>query len=306
MKSITRTAFRHLILGCLLAALLSACATSGPTLVQVAKNRGGATYHVSDRDVLEFTDQWKVALQKHFDTDRAIRYGSATTEVTLAALAGSAASFNWSTSTASKLGAAAATVFGIGQIIDAKGQAQAYEQAFSAIQAAEASYYFHQLGMKFGSPGADGRVHVINDAASSSNIPSDAYTSDGETLYFRVTKILKVLNDVLANKIPDLQDLKDSQGDTSSSPKSPAKAGAPPAAEKPNGSGDIAPAPPKIGSATSTKSKTVRGTDVAPNPPPPRPAGTTSDTAQVPPKDPVVNGDDIAPPPPKKPVVTGH
>jgi hypothetical protein len=38
-----------------------------------------------------------------------------------------------------------------------------------------------------------------------------------------VTKTLKVLDDALAQKIPNLQDLKDSQGDSSAGPPSPAK-----------------------------------------------------------------------------------
>jgi hypothetical protein len=45
--------------------------------------------------------------------------------------------------------------------------------------------------------------------------PSDCLTPHGQTLCYRVIKTLKVLEDVLANKIPDLQDLKDAKGDTS-------------------------------------------------------------------------------------------
>ena len=35
----------------------------------------------------------------------------------------------------------------------------------------------------------------------------------GETLYYRVSKILKVLHDTLSGKIPDLQDLKGANGE---------------------------------------------------------------------------------------------
>ena len=99
-------------------------------------------------------------------------------------------------------------------------RAQAYEHAFTAIQNAESNYYFHRVGLAF----KDSKKSVIDysgvDPACAKpdarNIPpSDCLTPDGQTLYYRVIKTLQVLEDVLANKIPDLQDLKDAKGDTS-------------------------------------------------------------------------------------------
>jgi len=180
-------------------------------------------YSVTDLDVLNFTDEVKRKLANRATFHIGVGYGAAGTQATLGALAAAAKTFGWGVATASGLGLGATYVFGMAHIFDPKGHAQAYEQASTAVQAAEASYYFHQLGMGFSS--VEGRKIVdLSHAHSRSDIPSDSVLSpDGETLYYRVTKILKVLNDVLASQIPDLQDLKDAKGDSSGSVASPAK-----------------------------------------------------------------------------------
>jgi hypothetical protein len=48
----------------------------------------------------------------------------------------------------------------------------------------------------------------------------DRLTIDGETLYYRVTKTLKVLDDALEQKIPSLEDLRDSMSDSTGVPPS--------------------------------------------------------------------------------------
>jgi len=212
---------------------LASCA-SYPTLQEVAamrQNNGKKNtdltleYKLADIDVVNYTDKVKESLARHFNGNSALRYGSATTQMTLATLAGAAKTAGWSVGTASGLGLAAGYVFSLGQVFNAKDKAQTYEQAFTAVQAAEATYYFHRLGMTFTTE--NGHTIVVsanpngrNDVPSSTN-----YTPDGETLYYRVGKILKVLDDALASKIPDLQDLKDAQGDTSTAVKPPAKSG---------------------------------------------------------------------------------
>lgn len=216
--------------------LLAACST--PTLVEVARRRQAveagypqtrgvkddvnAPYHITDRDVLNFTDEVKRKLANRANFHTGVRYGSAGTQATLSALAGGAEAFGWALSTASTLGAGATYIFGLGQIFDARGHAQAFEQAFTEIQAAEAAFYFNQLGLGFkDDPNKPGKRVVDRSQVnknSGRDIPrSDRLTPDGETLYYKVTKQLKVLDDVLAGKIPALQDLKDSKGDTSGS-----------------------------------------------------------------------------------------
>jgi hypothetical protein len=241
------TALRLLIVINLTVALfLSSCST--PTHVQVARRRQATPedrqasrnvkddvrvkYTVTDWDVLNFTDEVKRKLTNRSSFHMGVRYGSAGTQATLGALAGAANIIGWGVTTASGLGLGATYIFGLGQIFDSKGHAQAYEQAFTAIQGAEATYYFHQLGMGFTK--ADGRYVVDPKAGGPRNdIPSSTYlTPDGESLYYRVSKVLKVLHDTLSAKIPDLQDLKDANGESSGSASSAKSKDAPPASTK--------------------------------------------------------------------------
>ena len=233
MKGI-RLRFVLRILAAIGLCILSSCST--PTLVEVARRgqAGGtgrdvkddvtAPYHITDRDVLNFTDEVKRKLANRSKFHMGVRYGSSSIQATLGALAGAAETVGWSASVASGLGMGATYVFGLGQIFNSKGHAQAYEQAFTAIQSAESSYYFHRVGLAFKeSPPKSGK-YVVDDSGvntptavtSSGDIPpSDRLTPDGQRLYYRVVKTMKVLEDVLADKIPDLQDLKDAKGDTS-------------------------------------------------------------------------------------------
>ena len=224
--------------GVAIALLLQGCST--PTLVEVARRRQATDddraasrnvrddvrvkYSVTDWDVLNFTDEVKRKLANRSSFHMGVRYGSAGTQATLGALAGAAKTFGWGISTASGFGLGATYIFGMGQIFDAKSHAQAYEQSFTAIQAAEATYYFNQLGMGFETDKATGKTIVLKgDKNGRSDIPSQTnITPDGATLYYRVSKILKVLGDMLASKIPDLQDLKDAKGDSTGGPASPA------------------------------------------------------------------------------------
>jgi hypothetical protein len=204
---------------------------STPTLVQTArkrqlgdKNAITGEYKITDRDVLDFSDQIKRKLSARFDRDRAIRYSASTGQLTLGALAGSVKTFGWSAGTAGALGTAATYIFGLGQIFDSKGHAQAYEHAFTDVEKAEATYFFYQVGMKFRKEGDRFIVDPETRGFSKAGIPSNqVLTADGQSLFYRVTKILKVLDDVLANIIPDLQDLKDAEGDKGAGTASPAK-----------------------------------------------------------------------------------
>lgn len=217
--------------------LLPACST--PSLVQMARRDNNANkddvtarYTITDRDVLNYTDEVKRKLANRGNFHMGLRYGSATAQTSLSGLAGAASALGWAASSASLFGMGATYIFGLGQIFGAKDHAQAYETAASAISKAEAAYYLNQVGYEVGTDKKIHRVQNGDDRSSTGSatpslmpsgaIPrSDCLTIDGETLYYRVTKTLKVLDDALAEKIPNLQDLKDSQGDNSGTPKPP-------------------------------------------------------------------------------------
>ena len=205
--------------------VLSGCANNLPTLVEVARMRQNtakekhdlkAPYTLTDLDVLNYTNKIKDNLSRHFTLASGARYGGSATQTTLAALAGAASTAGWGVATASGLGQGSAFISGLGEVFDAKGDAQAYETAFVDIQRAEANFYFFEVGGKFSTDEAGKKHADFTHASASSNVPNaTALSADGETLYYRVISVLKVLDDALAKKIPDLQTLKDAKGDSS-------------------------------------------------------------------------------------------
>ena len=205
------------------ALVLVSCST--PTLVQIARRRNRnkkddvtVKYTVTDWDVLNFTDEVKRKLANRSSFHTGVRFGSAGAQATLGTLAGAAETFGWAASTASGLGIGATYIFGMGQIFDSKAHAAAYEQACEAIKAAEASYYFRELQMGFTTDANGKKIADPTQGAPSGEIPSQNYlTPAGETLYYRTTKILKVLNDALVSQIPNLEDLKEANGESSAS-----------------------------------------------------------------------------------------
>lgn len=203
-----------------------------PSVVQIARMRaGGGTldpfqdYHVTDRDVLDYTDNIKSLLSSKLTKHSTVRHGSSGLQVLLSSLISLVPAFGWSTSAASIMGGGNSFIHGIGENIDAKGRAQAYETALASVQKAESTFYFYQTGMTFDTDKTGKKTVNRSGEEPNPNVPSRTdLTADGQTLYYRVTKSLQVLEDTLASKIPDLQDLKDAQGDTSTtSSTAPAK-----------------------------------------------------------------------------------
>lgn len=190
-----------------------ASCTSFPSLVDVARSRAqgsskpddlSVAYKITDLDVLNFTNEVKKHLDRRSSIHTNVRYGSATTLASLGGLAGASKTLGWSTGTASALGLGATYVFGLGQIFNSKQHAQIYEQSLASVQSAEAAFFYYRLK----------KDNVGKKDKTASDIPSATQlTSEGEILYYRVTKILNVLYDSLAGKIPDLQDLKEAHGE---------------------------------------------------------------------------------------------
>ena len=232
--------------------LLTGC-VSLPTLVQMTRAREwnkdadvsnserwshrndiSIPYSVTDLDVLNWTDRIKTIIASRCDHAAIAQYSASTTQDALTALAGAASTAGWATSTASGFGLGATFISTLGKSVDSKDDSAAYEQAFSDIQTAENLYYFYRLGMSFD---ANGKVTAPSYAMTSgtNKIPSpDVLSAQGETLQHRVVAIVKVLNDALEKKIPDLQDLKDANGDTSAT-----------TVQNPTANGTASPAPKK-------------------------------------------------------------
>ena len=212
--------------------VLAGCAANTINLQTIARKRASlkmcckenvcVEYHITDLDVLDYTDQVKASLARKGNIDSGVQYGATSTQVTLGALAGASTAFGWAASTASTLGIAGTYVFGLGQVFNAKDRSQAYETALSDIQKSESTYFFFRTGNHF--EAVNGKVvpkYVLKDDQGGDVPPHDRLTKDGQTLYYRVTKAIAVLEAALANKIPNLQDLKDAKGDTSSAPSPP-------------------------------------------------------------------------------------
>jgi hypothetical protein len=203
-----------------------------PSVVQIARMRVGGgpedpfvNYRVTDRDVLDYTDNIKSLLSSKLTKHSTVRYGSSSLQVLLSSLISLVPAFGWSASAAGIMGGGSSFIHGMGENIDSKGRAQAYETALASVQKAESTFYFYQTGMAFKTDATGKKTVDYSNAVPNSNIPaSDVLTEDGQTLYYRVTKTLQVLENVLANKIPNLQDLKDAQGDTSTTTIAPAPA----------------------------------------------------------------------------------
>ncbi len=293
-SSYTRALIYVPVLGCL---ALSSCVNS-PTLEGMSRQRAylstaGANksvdatgdlsiaYTITDRDVLNFTEAVGKKVHARATLHTSVRYSSATLEVSLGALAGAAKTFGWGVRTASGLGLGSAYVFGMGQIFDSKGHAQAYDQAYEAIDAAKSKFLFHRLGMTVKTDPTTGKKQIDSlFPQGRGDIPSsEVLTPDGELLYYRVTKILKVLQDTLASKIPDLQDLKDANGepaDASSPPKpqTDAKAKRPQTGGGGGGGGGGT-------STTTTTTTTSTGTGAGVQTPPPPAADPAHDTQKA-------------------------
>jgi len=177
------------------------------------RNDLSVSYIITDLDVVNWTDRVKVIIAKHCDQATLLRYSSATGQDALTTLAGAASLAGWSTATASGLGLGATFISTLGSTFDSKGDAALYDDAFTNIQDAENLYYFYSMGMQFDK---NGKVTPDSWKVRRADVPScHYYSAQAETLQHRVIAAIKVLDAALARKIPDLQDLKDAKGDTS-------------------------------------------------------------------------------------------
>ena len=135
---------------------------------------------------------------------RITREVSATAQVGLAAFGGIGAAYNWSKTTLTVLGLGSAAIPQLQGIFDAKGRAEAYNQAAEKIQDGVLEYYAH------------------NPRPS-----SEDFTPNGLTLVNRVASAINLVNDTINGHLPSQASMQkavqpmSSEGTTVQNPQAP-------------------------------------------------------------------------------------
>jgi hypothetical protein len=141
--------------------------------------------NLSDALALNYASSVATILRCKFNGARIAREVSSTAQVALAALGGAGAAFNYGASTVTGLALGSAGIPQLQQIFDAKGRAQAYQDAVRLIEEAEIEYLAHNPR------------------------PSDmGLTPNGVTLFQRVTASIHVVEKTLAGNLPTVQDMR--------------------------------------------------------------------------------------------------
>jgi hypothetical protein len=139
---------------------------------------------LSDVLALNYASSVASILRCKFYGARIAREISSTAQVALAAFAGAGAAFNYSASTVTALGLGSAGIPELQKIFDAKGRAQAYQDAVRLIEEAEIEYL------------------SLNQKPS-----SVVLTQNGVTLFQRVTSSIHVVEKTLAGNLPSVDDM---------------------------------------------------------------------------------------------------
>ncbi len=165
-----------------MAACFAGCATDTTTFL----NYGGrvppnvmTAPQVSDGLAINYANSIEIIMRCKATQNRITREVSATAQVGLAAFGGVGAAYNWSKTTLTVLGLASAAIPQLQGIFDAKGRAEAYNQAAEMIQDGVLEYYAH------------------NPAPSSGE-----FTPNGLTLVKRVASAINLVNDTINGHLP--------------------------------------------------------------------------------------------------------
>jgi hypothetical protein len=168
--------------GLLVAVCFTGCATDRTTFL----NYGGrvppdvmTAPQVSDGLAINYANSVEIIMRCNATRSRITREVSATAQVGLAAFGGVGAAYNWDKTTLTVLGLASAAIPQLQGIFDAKGRAEAYNQAAEKIQDGVLEYYAH------------------NPAPSSGE-----FTPNGLTLVKRVASAINLVNDTINGHLP--------------------------------------------------------------------------------------------------------
>jgi hypothetical protein len=174
---------------------LEACATDTTTFLNYGNPPSNAPLPpreqlmaapaVSDGLAINYANSVEIIMRCKATQSRITREVSATAQVGLAAFGGVGAAYNWSKTTLTVLGLASAAIPQLQGIFDAKGRAEAYNQAAEMIQDGVLEYYAH------------------NSAPS----PAE-FTPNGLTLVKRVGSAINLVNDTINGHLPSQADMK--------------------------------------------------------------------------------------------------
>ena len=177
--------YRAITLGYLVT--FAGCATDTTTLL----NYGGrvppnvmTAPAVSDGLAINYANSIEIIMRCQATRNRIAREVSATAQVGLAAFGGLGAALHWSTTTLTILGLGSASIPELQKIFDAKGRAEAYNQAAEMIQDGVLEYYAH------------------NPSPS----PTD-FTPNGLTLVKKVASAINLVNDTITGHLPSQEDM---------------------------------------------------------------------------------------------------
>ena len=143
-----------------------------------------AAPRVSDGLAINYANSIEIIMRCKATQNRITREVSATAQVGLAAFGGVGAAYNWSKTTLTVLGLASAAIPQLQGIFDAKGRAEAYNQAAEMIQDGVLEYYAHN-------PDPSPRE----------------FTPNGLTLVKKVASAINLVNDTITGHLPSQQDM---------------------------------------------------------------------------------------------------
>ena len=174
---------------------LEACATDTTTFLNYGNPRSNvalppreqlmAAPAVSDGLAINYANSVEIIMRCKATQNRITREVSSTAQIGLAAFGGVGAALNWSKTTLTILGLGSAAMPELQKIFDAKGRAEAYNQAAEMIQDGVLEYYAH------------------NSAPS----PAE-FTPNGLTLVKKVGSAINLVNDTINGHLPSQADMK--------------------------------------------------------------------------------------------------
>lgn len=193
---------------------LEACATDTTTFLNYGNPPSNAPLPpreqlmaapaVSDGLAINYANSVEIIMRCKATQNRITREVSSTAQIGLAAFGGVGAALNWSKATLTILGLGSAAMPELQRIFDAKGRAEAYNQAAELIHDGVLEYYAHN-----------------------SEPSSTEFTPNGVTLVKKVSAAINLVNDTITGHLPSQKQMQEAiepmspEGTTVQNPEAP-------------------------------------------------------------------------------------